>query len=77
MWNVCRSPFTYYRINIQAWVVDEHAQKANIRQETLFYGLHALWYELGRGVVGSLFFFGLGVFGMETRNCLELCGNDA
>lgn len=75
VWQACRSPFSYYRINIQAWVVDEHAQASGVRQETLFYGLHGVLYELGRGFIGSLFFLGLGsVGGLRTKNCLAHCG---
>ena len=77
VWQACRSPFSYYRINIQAWVVDEHAQKSGVRQETLIYGLHGVLSELGRGFMGSLFFLGLGTIGgLRTENCLERCGGE-
>ncbi|CAD7968870.1 unnamed protein product [Amoebophrya sp. A120] len=71
------SPFTYWRISAQCWCIDEHSHKTGKREEALFYALHAFWYEVGRGLIGSISFWGMGfIGGLKTRDCLKACTDD-
>jgi Na+/melibiose symporter-like transporter len=68
------SPFTYWRISAQAWAIDEYYHRTGVRQEAMFYGVHSLFNELGRGALAAGVFM-IVLSQMEKReDCLEFCG---
>lgn len=70
------SPFTYWRVSSQAWCIDEWQHRTGVREEALFFSVHAFWYELGRGFLASLTFAGIGLIGkLDSKDCLKECAS--
>lgn len=80
---ICHSPFAFWRISAQCWLVDEdcygtgsdgsagnHAVKM---REAMIFSALSMCQSLAVAVFFSLTFLGLGLAGLQTRNCASLC----
>lgn len=75
---LCFSPWTFWRISAQNWVVDEDCQNhEGLRRESTFWGIQSALVSLARNLIAALLFMGLGHAGLVTMNCSERCDAEA
>lgn len=71
---ICQSPFTFWRVGAQCWVIDEDIQEGNgARREAAFIGVASATQNFSRALAGAICFLGYGIAGLAPRDCDSEC----
>lgn len=71
---VLQSPFTFWRVSAQCWVVDEDIQEGHgRRREAAFIGVASAAQNFARALGAAVTFLGYGIFGLDPGNCDNRC----
>lgn len=71
---VFQSPFTFWRVAAQCWIVDEDIQQGDgARREAAFIAVASATQNFARALGASLTFLGYSMFGLDPGNCDNRC----
>lgn len=69
-----QSPFTFWRVGAQCWVIDEDVHLANgTRREAAFISVASAAQNFARAVSAALAFLGYGLVGFAPKDCEAIC----
>lgn len=71
---LCQSPFSFWRVGAQCWVIDEDIQNGDgARREAAFIGVASATSNFARAFAASVAFFCYTIAGLAPRDCAAEC----
>jgi len=73
---ICICGFSFWRVSAQCWMVDEdfYSNGTGEKREGTIFGALGMTQSFAAAVLSGITFLAVGMAGLKTRNCEEICG---